>query len=116
MEDLKEKVFNGELAIFDVCEISTGKKYTETLDGENITDLLIEPNAERMSDLTTLYNGDDIVIDDCTYRLIVGYRLISELIVETAEFMSDAVVESMECEEEHWDEYINSEEIIKNEN
>lgn len=113
MEDLiklKEEVFNGEKTIFEVTDL-TGKKSIDILGWGDISNLLTAPNAQLMVDLVTLYDGQQVVgCDDLRYRVIVGYKLIANLIENCAKNMNECVDDSVDAEEEYWQEYIKSKE------
>ena len=105
-QELKKQVIDGKVAIFKVVSMQGQFLRFEVLDNIQLHDLLTEPNGERMADLLTFYEGQDVVLDNERYRLLCGYRLIAEFMLETAENIKDAVEETPDHEEELFDEYI----------
>lgn len=106
MDNLKQKVFDGGATIFEVTDMKTGESSIEELNYVDILDITIGCNSERMSDLVTLYDGDRIVYNDKTYRVLVGYKLIAYIIDEVAQYMQESVEESEEREQDLWNEYL----------
>ena len=106
MDNLKQKVFDGGATIFEVTDMKTGESIIEELNYVDILDITIGCNSERMSDLVTLYDGDSIVYNDKTYRVLVGYKLITYIIAEVAQYMQESVEESEEREQDLWNEYL----------
>lgn len=102
---LKEKVIDGDIAILKVVDMKGKLLRIETIDWWGLLDLLIEPNSERMADLLTLYDGQEIVHADERYSILCGVRLIAELIEETAANILEAVKDSEYIDEEKFAEY-----------
>ena len=105
MDVSKEKVLNGEIAILKVVDMQGKFLRSETFNKWELIDLLIEPNSERMVDLITLYDNQEIVHNDERYSLLCGVTLICDLIIETAENMREGV-DFTDIDEEKYDEYL----------
>lgn len=97
-EQVREKVLNGEVAVFKIKFLKSGGEELVVRNGEKIRDLLIGTNAERLADLTTLYEKGSIRIDGVRYEVLCGFTLIADLICETAEFMKETA-EELEADE-----------------
>jgi hypothetical protein len=87
-EQVREKVLNGEVAVFKIKFLKSGREELVVRNGEKIRDLLIGTNAERLADLTTLYEKGSIRIDGVRYEVLCGFTLIADLMCEVTEFMS----------------------------
>lgn len=103
--ELKEEVFIGTKTIFEVTD-ADGNKSIEIMGAIEIRDLLPYSSGERLAYLTQLYNREIYVDDDCMYRVIVGFPLISSLMLETAQDIEDAIEEYPDAEEDYWNDYL----------
>jgi hypothetical protein len=102
---LKEDVMNGDKAVFKVFNEKGEFVRYEILDYWGIIDLLIMCNGERILELATLYNYEEIKHNEETYKLVCGAPLIARLMVDVARDIIEDIADTPEVDEERYNDF-----------
>lgn len=102
---LRNDVLNGEKAIFKVTNENEDFIRYDILDYDDMLDLLVESNGDRLLDLAQLYNYAKLNIDDEIYNIVCGDALIARLIEDTAINIQEDIEFSIDLEEEKYNKF-----------